>query len=294
MTACALLAPDLAAPSRTELLRLEHAIGAGLFSMRYQPQIGLLTGAITGVEALLRWDDPERGELEPDTFLPLAEAGGQLERLSQWALIEALTQAQRWQARGLKLPRISVNLILAQLLRPGFASEVMGLLTGHGLTPDQLTLELPIDALLDPDAADTLQALRFEGVHVAVDGFTGDVGSLKDLQELPVDEIKLDRSLVAALGPQRDPLLHATIALAHALGWRTVAVGVERDAQLDALQDAQCDEFQGHLIAPALSANTLADVLASAPVQHRVVVESWLPSSAGQTTRNAETLESMT
>jgi len=282
--------------------RLRMASGAGDLSLRYQPQVDLYTGALTGAEALLRWTDAELGDVSPAEFIPLAEAQDLIDPISDWVLQECCRQLRRWKARGVDMPRLSINIARSPLEKPDFADRVLATLSSHELSPTQLALEISASIFLPaPVAAPSathdsalaqLRRLRIAGVQIAMDDFCGEGGSLRELHQLPLDEIKINRQLLSRPAPEGNTLVAAIIALAHSLRLRVVAVGVEDEDQLEQLRLQQCDEFQGFLIAEALVANTMGDVLAGAAVQHRIVAAPMPPAPTSSNARdNGATLD---
>lgn len=244
---------------------LRRGIRAGELRLHYQPRVELRTGHLQGVEALVRWQHPKRGLLRPDDFMEAAEGSGLIHALGAWVLETAIAQAARWPAAGStgRPVEMAVNLSTRQLSDPHLAEVVTDALRRHGVAPSTLTLELTETALMqDPDAAlDTLTALHGLGVNLAVDDFGTGYASLTYLQQFPIDEIKIDRSFVNGLAADKaDSTIVATcIQLAHAMGIRALAEGVETEAQRLALLALDCDQAQGYLYSPPLAANDLTD-----------------------------------
>ncbi len=237
-----------------ELEELRTALVDGQLVLHYQPKVDLPGGAVLGVEALVRWQHPVRGLLYPDSFLALVEDAGLMRQLTRAVLVLALDQAQRWLAHGRRL-RIAVNLSASSLVDAELPSEVAHMLRVRDLPSNVLQLEITEEFLMvDRDRArQILQELRELGIQIAVDDFGTGYSSLSYLRELPVDELKLDRSFVLPMGgDQRAAALVASVVdLAHSLGLRIVAEGVEDAGALDALTGYGCDEAQGfHLSRP--------------------------------------------
>jgi EAL domain-containing protein (putative c-di-GMP-specific phosphodiesterase class I) len=232
---------------------LHRALDRGEFVLHYQPQVGLGTGAIAGVEALVRWRHPERGELvAPGEFIGSAEETGLILEIGAWALREACEQQARWTAgRGRARPlRMSVNLSPRQLAHPDLVDMVAATLRDTSVDPATVCLEITETAVMaDMEAGvGVLDQLRGLGVALAIDDFGTGWSSLRALQRFPVDEVKIDKSFVdgVARDPQEAAIVASVISLSHALGLRTVAEGVESVAQVDRLRTLGCDVAQGY------------------------------------------------
>jgi diguanylate cyclase (GGDEF)-like protein len=246
--------------------QLRRAIDQGELSVHYQPKLSLCTGDIVGVEALVRWRHPDRGLLYPDQFLPLVRQNGLMHALTELVLEQALDDAVRWHARGHPLP-VAVNLFppsLADLDLPARFAQALG---RRDLTSAALTVEITEDFLLgNLDRARTvLDALRNLGIRIAIDDFGIGYSALSYLRELPIDEVKLDRSFIAPIteDSRSAAIVHAVIDLAHTLGLTTVAEGVETAATAATLTGYGCDVAQGHYYSPPLTTPELLHLLAS-------------------------------
>jgi diguanylate cyclase (GGDEF)-like protein/PAS domain S-box-containing protein len=245
-------------------VRLDHAmrlgLAAGQFRLHYQPQVGIGAdgGArVTGCEALLRWRDPELGDISPAEFIPVAEDSGFIVTLGDWVLAEAVTQAAQWQRCGLSMP-VAVNVSALQFQQPGFVDRVGEVLRQAGLPPRLLELELT-ESILVRDADEALQrlhALAAIGVRLAIDDFGTGYSSLAYLKRFPIEKLKIDRSFVRGLpGDDSDAgIVQAIIQMARALRMHVIAEGVETAAQQSFLLHAGCELIQGFLHAPALDA----------------------------------------
>ncbi|WP_129842631.1 bifunctional diguanylate cyclase/phosphodiesterase [Streptomyces sp. RFCAC02] len=245
-------------PDRLALLGdLRGALDAGEVDLHYQPKVGF-DGRVTGLEALVRWQHPDRGRVPPDEFITIAEASGLMPRLTEYVLDTALCQAARWRSAGLTVP-VAVNVSPRDVNTPGFAGAVAARLAHHGVPPAALQLEITEHAMLeDPEqAADTLAGLTGHGVRVSLDDFGTGYSSLVHLRRLPVSELKIDRSFVARLtsDPEDAEIVRHTLELAHALGLVVVAEGVEDDGTWERLRDLGCDAVQGWLVAAAMPAD---------------------------------------
>ena len=243
---------------------LRRGVGDGQLRVHYQPQVRLSDGALTGVEALVRWQHPTRGLLPPAAFIEVAEQSGLVRELGAWVLDAAVAQAARW-ARdpGCTTVEVSVNLSTRQLTDPGLLTAVSGALARHALPASLLVLEVTETALVtDPEVAATaLAALAELGVGISVDDFGTGYASLTYLQRFPVDELKVDRSFVSGLGTADGgtAIVQACVQLAHAVGVRAVAEGVETEEQRLALVAMGCDTAQGYLFARPLEADALQE-----------------------------------
>ncbi|WP_432509845.1 putative bifunctional diguanylate cyclase/phosphodiesterase [Kineococcus sp. SYSU DK001] len=239
-------------------------IDPGRLDVHYQPQVGG-DGRVVGVEALVRWRHPRCGLLTPDAFLPLVEEYGLVPALTDVVLRQAAGQAVRWRAAGWDL-RLSVNLSAVCLTRPALVALVDDVLTATGLPPQRLVLEVTETSIM-ADAVSSvarLTELSARGVDISIDDYGTGYSSLAYLRDLPAVELKLDRSLVADVGVDRraDDIVAGTVALAHRLGLRVVAEGVETPEVLHALRALGCDETQGYLHARPLPAPELERWLA--------------------------------
>jgi diguanylate cyclase (GGDEF)-like protein len=239
---------------------LRAALAGDELVLHYQPKIDPRTRRVVGVEALVRWAHPTHGLLYPDTFLPLAEQTGLMRQLTLVVLQTALRQGQAWRRDGLDLP-VAVNLSVANLLDAHLARQVSDLLAGLSLPARALELELTEDTLMaDPVRSKQMLAeLRDLGLRLAVDDYGTGYSSLAYLQELAVDELKLDKSFVMRMTEDAGAaaIVRTTIDLAHSLGLTMVAEGVETEAALAELARLGCDLAQGYHISKPLPAEQL-------------------------------------
>ncbi|WP_129339406.1 putative bifunctional diguanylate cyclase/phosphodiesterase [Cellulomonas endophytica] len=243
---------------------LRVALARDELVVHHQPKVDLTTGTVTGVEALVRWQHPERGLVPPGDFLPVAERGGLMGPLTGRVLDLALREATGWWRDGLHLP-VAVNLPAHALFDPDLPARLVADLAARGLPPAALRLELTEDLLVQhrERAADVLGRLREAGVQVAIDDFGTGYSSLAYLRDLPVDELKLDRSFTARLTDDRATaaIVASTVRLGHELGLRIVAEGVETQEAYDRLAALGCDQAQGYLVARPLPGPELRDWL---------------------------------
>jgi diguanylate cyclase (GGDEF)-like protein/PAS domain S-box-containing protein len=237
----------------------------------YQPIISLATGAIEGIEALIRWEHPERGLLLPDDFIHVAEETGLIVPMGAWVLDQACRQVMRWQASipSLGPLRLSVNLSGRQLGHPSLVADVRAIINDTHINPSQVELEITESVLMDDVemSEDTLGQLKRLGVKLAVDDFGTGYSSLSYLRRFPVDVLKVDRSFVDGLGsdPSDSAIVTAIVTLAHTLGLSAIAEGVETTEQLDELRRLRCDMAQGYLIARPATGHDAGEVLARKP-----------------------------
>jgi EAL domain-containing protein (putative c-di-GMP-specific phosphodiesterase class I) len=230
--------------------------------------VRLSTGEVVGVEALVRWQHPERGLLSPSQFLPVAEESGLIAPLGSWVIEESCRQAARWEdARGgTAAPlAVSVNITARECANPDLLSTVRAAVDRSGIDPSGLRLEITESAVLSDYEANlaVLQELRALGLSLAIDDFGSGPSSLAALQQLPVDVVTVDRSLVDGLDRDREgaAMLGGIVGLAHALGLTIVAEGVEAIGQVDRLRALGCDAGQGFFFARPGEAEALVGLI---------------------------------
>jgi diguanylate cyclase (GGDEF)-like protein/PAS domain S-box-containing protein len=252
---------DHHSPTRLKRLgELRRALSRGELVLHYQPKLKLGTGDVVGVEALVRWQHPEQGLLPPGEFVPLAEQTGLIKPLTSFVLRRALEQLSHWQRAGHDLS-VAVNVSERSLLDPEFPAEVARVLSATGVRSDHLELEITEGTIMaDPErAAGVLRRLDALGVSLSLDDFGTGYSSLSRLRELPIDEIKIDRSFAARIeADARDlAIMRSTIELGHNLGCSVVAEGLETAEALDCVAALGCDTGQGFHIARPLDAASL-------------------------------------
>jgi len=237
---------------------LHQALDNNELYLQYQPQVCALDGKFFGVEALARWHHPQLGNIPPLKFIPIAEESGLIGALGGWVLEEACRQLSAWRAEGIENIRMAVNLSAQQLRSPDLVKSVDALLKHHDLKGSDLELEITESvAMENPEPAiGQLQALRDIGIKLAIDDFGTGYSSLAYLKRLPIQVLKLDRTFVRDIetDPNDAAISAATIALAHNLGLKVTAEGVETEAQRDYLIQHQCDFMQGYLFSKPLTA----------------------------------------
>jgi len=245
------------AERQNQLIReLAVAVREQQFSLAYQPKLDLRSGDVVSFEALLRWKHLELGFVSPAEFVPLLERSGQIVEVGRWILETACRQLLAWQADGRPRLRMNVNVSARQLLLSDVVGTVEEVLAQTGVAPRTLTLEITESMVIDnlQDGQGTLERLRGLGVRIAIDDFGTGYSSLTYLQRLPVDCLKLDKSMIdTVLDPKGAHVVRSTIGLAHGLGLEVVAEGVELEAQMVALADMDCDIMQGYFLSRPLA-----------------------------------------
>lgn len=249
------------ARDRHELLRdLRQAIDGKQLELFYQPKIDARSGQVTAAEALLRWHHPVRGTLSPEVFIPLAERHGLIGALGNWVIEDACRQARVWRERGLKM-RVAINLSVFQMRQNDLVERIQAALKRHGVNPSRLTCEITESVAMEDTQVTqrTFERLGQAGIHLSIDDFGTGYSSLSYLRRLPATELKIDRSFVMDLDSNADAraIVDAVLKLAHAIGLKVVAEGVENIRQRDILLRLGCDEFQGYLFARPMSARAL-------------------------------------
>src|SRR6266404_1635031 len=244
---------------------LRRALGREEFLLHYQPKVNLDTGEITGVEALIRWQQPDRGLLQPAQFVPIAEDCGLIVQIGRWVLREACRQARAWQKAGLPLMPIAVNVSAVEFRDEGFVGGVRAILSETGLEARYLELELTEGVLMEhaESTAAVLQELKTMGVHLAVDDFGTGYSSLSYLQQFPIDVLKIDQSFVHRItgDPDDSQIVSAIISMGKSLKHLVVAEGIETQEQSAFLQAQHCAEGQGYLFSQPLAAAQFARLL---------------------------------
>jgi len=238
--------------------KLRGALERGELSLHYQPQIEMVSGNVTGMEALLRWTNDELGVVPPKDFIPVAEDAGLIIPIGDWVLRTACTQAKKWHDEGLAIQRIAVNVANQQFCAHNFAAHVAGILSETGLLPAMLELEITESMVMKDEkrATRVLEELHAIGVSIAIDDFGTGYSNFQRLHLLAIDRLKMDRSFVRDLGDDSDDraIAAAIISMARALKVEVVAEGVESFAQFRFLQEHQCAQSQGFLLSLALPA----------------------------------------
>ena len=243
-------------------LDLERAVERGELVLHYQPIVELGTNVIRGVEALVRWDHPQRGLLAPGAFLPIAETTGTIVPLGRWVLEDASRRVREWQRQHTAHRRLTLNVNISarQLLRSKIVSEVSDAVERSGLSPELLTLELSANAFEGDSSvlAETLARLKNVGVRLALEDLATGTLSLARALALPLDVIKLERSFVDGLDARRDDLELALAVVQVARAWKLdlIAVGIERPRQVEILRQLGVDRGQGYYLARPTAAGS--------------------------------------
>jgi diguanylate cyclase (GGDEF)-like protein len=249
-----------AAVAQTLLLenKLRQALEKEQFVLHYQPKVDLAKGTLVGLEALIRWNDPETGLVPPMRFIPLLEETGMILEVGRWAIRKALEDYREWHGRGLQPPRIAVNISLIQLRQKNFVDVVRDAIGVSPAGSHGLDLEITESLIMEDVAGsiEKLRALRELGVNLAIDDFGTGYSSLGYLARLPVNALKIDRSFIITMTKNADSMtiVSTIISLAHALNLKVIAEGVETEEQRNLLQLLKCDEMQGYLFSKPLPA----------------------------------------
>ncbi|MEO8526668.1 MAG: EAL domain-containing protein, partial [Caldimonas sp.] len=244
----------------TLLSDLRKAVAAKEFELFYQPKIDASSGKVTAVEALLRWNHPARGVLMPNTFIPIAERFGLIGQIGNWVIEDACRQSRQWRDKGLRM-RVAINLSAHQMRQDDIVERITGALDRHKIHPALLTCEITESAAMEDTKTTqaTFRRLGELGTHLSIDDFGTGYSSLAYLRKLPAEELKIDRSFIMDLEHSADAraVVDAVIKLAHALGLKVVAEGVENQRQQKVLEGMHCDELQGFLFAKPMSGRAL-------------------------------------
>jgi diguanylate cyclase (GGDEF)-like protein len=252
--------------------RLRHALDEDRLILHYQPKVDIRTREVAGLEALMRWDDPEQGLVPPGKFAPLMEETGIILPAGRWALGRAVADTQIWKARGRVVPRVAVNVSPIQLRQKDFVDSVLEVLKGFGPDAPLLDLEITESVLVEDidESTGKLQALRRAGIRVSVDDFGTGYSSLNYLARLPIDQLKIDQSFIAAMRDSEYSrnIVRMIISLAHMLRVSCIAEGVEDETQVRLLRDLGCDQIQGYLVSRPVPASEVDALLPAAPARH--------------------------
>ncbi len=256
--------------SVSERITLEHALHQAIreqqFELYYQPQVNLVTGKIIGVEALIRWQHPEKGMISPMDFIPLAEETGQILELGHWVMLEACRTARRWQQQGLPLISMSVNLSALQIQSDDFLHQVASVLKESQLAPHWLDLEITESSIMRnvDETIEKLTTLHDLGIQLSIDDFGTGYSSLSYLKRFPLDKLKIDRSFVSEIDVDQDDAMicNTIISMAKSLNLKVVAEGAETEAHLTCLRAYGCDIYQGYYFSRPVPAHEMEALLA--------------------------------
>lgn len=245
---------------------LRHAIERGELSVHYQPQVNLKTGKIVGCEALARWSHPTYNMVPPDVFISIAEEIGLIDEIGEWVLERACKDLKQWQAWGFTDLKIAVNISARQLSKANFRQKAINILLADDILPKYLEFELTESYFLDNIimAKQKIKALKSLDIGISIDDFGTGYSSLKSLQNIPFDTLKIDRSFIYNLDSNfsNSAITSNLIKIAHSLGLKVVAEGVETEGELNFLKRHQCDAIQGFIFSHPLPASELTNLLA--------------------------------
>ncbi|HEX9626083.1 MAG TPA: EAL domain-containing protein [Acidiferrobacterales bacterium] len=246
-------------------IALRRALEREEFLLHFQPQVDLTSGRVVGLEALLRWHHPQRGLIPPSAFIPLAEENGLIVPIGEWVLRQCGAQVRAWEAQGLEIGRVAVNLSARQFRQRDLAERVAAILAATGMPADRLELEITESTLMH--SAETTNAalaeLKAMGLRLAIDDFGTGYSSLSYLKRFPIDTLKIDQSFVRDIthAPDDAAIITAIITMAHSMGMKVVAEGVETEDELRFLHRHRCDGMQGFLFSRPLPAEEFAALL---------------------------------
>lgn len=250
---------------------LHRALRRREFSLFYQPQFSVTSGVLAGVEALLRWQNSSEGLRQPSDFVPAAEQSGVIVDIGGWVIEAACAQLASWRDQNIAPPRLALNVSAQQLKHVEFPKLVRRALDKYGLAPSLLELELTESVFADEMAGAALGRLRQIGVHLALDDFGTGYSSLSYLRQYPIDTVKIDRTFLEEVpqNPASCTLVETIVVMAHALGKRVVAEGVESLEQLEFLRERRCDIAQGFYLARPLSCQAVTGLLQARTITNR-------------------------
>lgn len=243
---------------------LRKAILCNEFVLHFQPQLDISTGAIVGMEALIRWHHPDKGVVSPQDFIPIAEETGLIVPIGEWVIEEACRQNKQWQAEGFPKIPVSVNLSIRQFMQHNLKEKLKAILEKIKLDPEYLELEITESMTIETEfAARTLLELKELGVHISIDDFGTGYSSLYLLKKFPIDKLKIDRSFVRDImtDPNDAAIVATIISMTRHLNLKVIAEGVENEEQLRFLQKNRCHHVQGFLFSPPVSAEKLKDLV---------------------------------
>jgi EAL domain-containing protein (putative c-di-GMP-specific phosphodiesterase class I) len=239
---------------------LRKALRQGEFQVYYQPKLTVAGGRVTGFEALIRWQHPQRGQISPAQFITVAEETGQIVDIGRWVLQASCFQFRQWLEKSLVGGRIAVNISARQFREPNLVAMVLGALEQSGLAPEYLELEITEGVLMSaPEANEVVAELRRNGISIALDDFGTGFSSLAYLTRFPIDTLKIDRCFVHDITHESEQaaIVTAVTSLSHRLNLKVVAEGVETDSELQVVDELSCDEIQGYLVCQPLPATEM-------------------------------------
>lgn len=247
--------------------KLRHALKTNELKVFYQPKVDLISGEIIGGEALLRWYQPELGQVPPSEFIPFAEEIGLIMAIDDWVINQVCLQIKKWQMEGVPVQPIAVNISAITFMMKNLDTHISSILSKHAISAEHIILEITETASMqDIDKSiETMRRLRQLGIFLSLDDFGSGYSNLKYLRQFPVNSIKIDRSFISGLpgDPMDLAIIKAIIALGHSLGIKIVAEGVETEAQLNLLTINHCDHMQGYYFSKPVQANEFGQMLKS-------------------------------
>ena len=236
---------------------LRHVIERNELELYYQPKVDIATGKVSSLEALVRWHHPELGMIPPGEFIPVAEETGLITIIGDWVLESACQQLRRWQDAGYRDISVAVNLSAVQFSQQDLLKRILTILNKARVCPGQLELEITESTIMQhlDAAASTMRALHCSGMQISIDDFGTGYSSLSHLKRFPINTVKIDRSFIRDITTDSDDaaIVSAIISMAHSMGLRVIAEGVETEEQLNILRDLQCNEIQGFLFSPPVA-----------------------------------------
>jgi EAL domain-containing protein (putative c-di-GMP-specific phosphodiesterase class I) len=255
---------------------LRRAVERDEFLLHFQPKVDILSGRVTGMEALVRWQQAGKALVQPAEFIPLAEETGLIVPIGEWVLTTACARLKCWQEQGLAPLRVAVNLSARQFVNESLLQDVARVLKTTGLDPSALELELTESMIMkDPERAVTLMVrLKAMGIHLSIDDFGTGYSSLSYLKRFPIDSVKIDRSFIQDIPGDADDaaITRAIIAMAHSLRLKVIAEGVETAEQLRFLREHGCDEMQGYYFSKPLPEGEFLRLLRDSAAPDAVLV----------------------
>ncbi len=245
---------------------LSHAIEMDQLVLHYQPEFNLVTGELEGVEALMRWQHPQRGLVMPEDFISIAEETGLIVPMGEWVIRAVCKQNKLWQESHLSHLRVAVNVAGLQFEEPGFVAMVKSVLQEANLSANSLELEITENVIIkNKTIVDTVHALKALGTRIALDDFGSGYSNISYLKQLPIDRLKIDRTYIQNIraNPKDEAIIRAVIAMANSFNLQVLAEGVETQEQLKFLKDEQCHEAQGFLFSKPLTVHEFEDFMRS-------------------------------
>jgi EAL domain-containing protein (putative c-di-GMP-specific phosphodiesterase class I) len=253
-------------------MEMHKGLAEGQFGTDYQPKVDLKTGYVLGAEALMRWRHPQRGQVSPDEFIPVAERSRLIQCIFESCLRSALESVQQWRNQGLELPVISINVTAADVRRQDFVRDVRRIVEEFAIAPTELELEVTESMLVDDEGLldVRLRQLRGAGVRISIDDFGARYSSFNMLKRLPLNAMKIDRCFVNGIHRSENmrTLCQSVLAMAHSLALHTVAEGIEDRDELEILRQMGCNAGQGLLFQPPIPAEEFAGFLRMWPVRN--------------------------